>query len=182
MTPEKLAEFLEQQKRGNWIRTHELRRLQMKFPPWLWDACNNALEDDMNAGDRSYALNRVFNPVMATLPRYPIRPTVLLQPSPSIDALRSVLARAPDCANMYKDNFTGIDMTDHWNGAITYSWSNSYLDDLFNACIGVIREHGVGDSGWRTIRWEVYDMVRPLLDISCTSIQHVFSPTAFSVY
>jgi hypothetical protein len=107
MTPEKLAELVEKHKRDNWIRTPALRELQTQFSPWLWDACNDALDswDDMRADDRSYALNRVFKPqwpILATLPKYPARPTVRLQPSPSVDVLRSVLARAPDRAKMYE--------------------------------------------------------------------------------
>jgi hypothetical protein len=36
---------------------------------------------------------------------------------------------------------------------------------LFRALIDVIKEHGLGEGGWKSIRWEVYDKVRPILII-----------------
>ncbi|KAI0642897.1 hypothetical protein C8Q79DRAFT_1012905 [Trametes meyenii] len=43
------------------------------------------------------------------------------------------------------------------DGLEKYEWPSEYLESLFCALCDLITAHGVGDAGWRSIRWEVYD-------------------------
>jgi len=42
-------------------------------------------------------------------------------------------------------------------GDIHWNWASSYVKEVKDALIAVIREHGAGQDGWKTVRWEVYD-------------------------
>ncbi|KAJ6616349.1 hypothetical protein B0H10DRAFT_1949197 [Mycena sp. CBHHK59/15] len=111
--------------------TPRLLRLKEQFLSfnltWLWDAGNEALEDD---GEDDLL--------------------------PSFTALRDVLDRAAslrdeatrDQVDVNECGFTG----DH-----TYFWREVYMEELFKALIAVIKEHGLGEEGWKSARWEVYD-------------------------
>jgi hypothetical protein len=39
------------------------------------------------------------------------------------------------------------------------NWKGKSWDDVFQALIEVIKEHGVGDEGWALARWEVYNVI-----------------------
>jgi hypothetical protein len=52
---------------------------------------------------------------------------------------------------------------DGFTGESSFSWAKEYRVLLFRALIDVIKEHGLGEGGWKSIRWEVYDKVRPIL-------------------
>ena len=59
-----------------------------------------------------------------------------------------------------------------FQGTPDVSWGEEYLQDLFLALVDVIKERGVGKSGWESIRWEVYDKVcyligRDFIDSTC---------------
>ncbi|KZV90807.1 hypothetical protein EXIGLDRAFT_770476 [Exidia glandulosa HHB12029] len=85
---------------------------------------------------------------------YPPRPAERLPPSPSVDNLRAVLEDAPKWRGKAVG---GIDTDEDEEGNPSVAWADSYLEKLFPALVSVVREHGVGDAGWKTIRWEVYD-------------------------
>ncbi|KAH9891867.1 hypothetical protein C8Q73DRAFT_650476 [Cubamyces lactineus] len=152
-------------------RSPKLLRIKQQMPSWLWEACNRVLDrdDDFSIGDGIgpglYTRDRDREGPMATALRlaktYPPRPAGRLPSSPAIDSLRAILDEAP---RMPKDHgwgedVEGMEMTHHaWpDEDYTYEWNSSYLDRLFTALIEVIRMHGVGDDGWRSARWEVYD-------------------------
>lgn len=44
-------------------------------------------------------------------------------------------------------------------GNSTFSWTVPYLKEVLVSLINVIKEYGVDDAGWKSIRWEVYDKV-----------------------
>jgi len=74
-----------------------------------------------------------------------------------VDVLRAVLDRAP---STHYDRPPDEGMDSHSNGFtgdVTYEWGIQYLGSLFAALIEVINQHGLGDDGWKNIRWEVYD-------------------------
>lgn len=152
---------------------------------WVLEACNRALDWD----DKTYS-----NPYEGSFPLYdsprarakPMqealrfqatypssRPTVPLPASPTIEALRAILAEAPRLAKEQVHSFEpvpvlGIDATHHsWpEEDYSYEWATWYLTSLFNALCNVIIVHGTGEAGWLSIRWEVYDKVRTLPDLA----------------
>jgi hypothetical protein len=42
---------------------------------------------------------------------------------------------------------------------IWHDWDRTYFEEVFQALIEVIKQHGVGGEGWESARWEVYDKV-----------------------
>lgn len=93
--------------------------------------------------------------------------------SSSVDALRSVLDEAPmspfvsirkghgrskgGCDRYLHEDYDGF------TERSSYSWAEGYRDLVFQALIDVIKEHGLGDDGWKSVRWEVFDKVRLIL-------------------
>ncbi|KII86489.1 hypothetical protein PLICRDRAFT_125956 [Plicaturopsis crispa FD-325 SS-3] len=143
------------------VTTPKLLRLKPTFPPWLWEACNKAFTTvDQYPSLRNYRHEVAIACAQAQLGPYPPRPSAVLPSSTSVDALRAVLSRAPalrESHQMYPDAEDGVEYHEDFTGDIDYYWNEPYLNDLFNALIAVIEEHGVGNSGWRNVRWEVYD-------------------------
>lgn len=148
--------------------------LSAKFPPWIWSACNNALhslERDPENGIRFSTASRqaCLNFALKQLPTYPPRPSVTLHSSPTLERLRSLLAEAPSRNSPKgKDGYPQglwLDETDHIDGETFWEWTKSYTDRIFGALIALIEERGVGEDGWESARWEVYDKVR----FSCLS-------------
>lgn len=148
----------------------KLAEIRRRFSdPWIFDACEKGLNHlglDPEIYDCAYTVKdrlRVFPQALTELNQYPKRPVELLPPSPSVDALRMVLSEAP-----YKPEDGGEcprDMElieDGASGDSWYKWSDAYTDRLFVALAEVIRAHGVGENGWESARWEVYDKVKPL--------------------
>ncbi|KII86494.1 hypothetical protein PLICRDRAFT_700534 [Plicaturopsis crispa FD-325 SS-3] len=142
-----------------WVATPDLFRLKMTFAPWMWQACNRALKDvpeytSYSNKERHTALGLVE----ANLGRYPPRPVVPLPPSPSLDALRAVLERAP-CSQGVADDKPppGITYCHRNEKEVVHLWNSLYLEELFSALVDVIQHHGVEDAGWCSARWEVYD-------------------------
>lgn len=82
----------------------------------------------------------------------------MLISSLSVDALQAVQERAPNTErNTSTEN---IDYQDNFQGkTIISSWTVSYLKEVSVALINVIKEHGVDDAGWKSVRWEIYDKV-----------------------
>ncbi|KAM5535803.1 hypothetical protein V8D89_010526 [Ganoderma adspersum] len=118
---------------------------------WLWDACNHALNADIEPTDFVMEGGRLFRRVrdrvrptkdaLEMTKMYPMRPDKLLPPSPSVNKLRAVLAALPRLP-------TG-DIEWH-------EWSAECLAQLFAAILDVVDEH---KTGWATVRWEIYDKV-----------------------
>ncbi|KII86493.1 hypothetical protein PLICRDRAFT_56190 [Plicaturopsis crispa FD-325 SS-3] len=141
-----------------WTLSADLLHIKRSWVPWLWEAFNMALEPIApgqpvysNSERRSNLKHGLFE-----LSPYEARPDALLASSPSVDALRAVLDRAPSHKGAPQDipppglAIYGNDMT----GAV-YSWGPDYLEDVFNALLHVIDAHG--KEGWCSARWEVYD-------------------------
>lgn len=140
-----------------------LQALKQRFPtPWMWERCNEALgdrDDDTTFHTTSAGRVKQLNNAIKDLDLYdyPARPAHLVPSSHSVDQLREVLSRAPrpntddPGIEEHFDGFTG----DTW-----WTWQVSYYDELFRALNDVIDVHGVGDDGWKSVRWEVYDKVR----------------------
>lgn len=154
-----------------------LLRLEQEMPQWLWDACNRAMDrEDGLANEYEGEVGRYVRMTDRESPLgsaahglaklYPPRPMERLPASPSVDRLRGVLAEAPSLPLRLEcgEEVDGMRMT-HTNYPeedYQYEWAPHYLDRLFAALIAVIEAHGIGDAGWRSVRWEVYDKVGPV--------------------
>ena len=151
-----------------------LYRIKQAMAPWLWLECNNALDSLYLLDELSMNCFMPFrereDPMKTALqvlaPTYPSRPAGRLSSSPSVDELRAVLQRAP-CPPPQRHEDFGRDLDglslrhSSWPEDETwYEWSEYYLEELFSVLIAVINAHGVGDGGWRAVRWEAYDRVR----------------------
>jgi len=150
-----------------------LQDIKDRFPTgseWLWESCNEKLDPvdptsmDMKLAERARVLRLVLdNPSQGGLAPYPPRPPPgsLVSPSESVDKLRMTLAQAPripkDGNGM--DEIVGMVRYETWHPEwdIWYDWDKNYYNEVFQALIGVVEQHGVGDEGWASARWEVYD-------------------------
>ena len=139
--------------------------------PWLWQAYNKALDRHnargLELGYLPFSTNaqreRPLVLALQVAKTYPPRPRDRLPSSASVDALRALLAQAasPPEEDDYGVQVEGLEYKyiafpeeTEW-----YEWSVDYLERVYSALVAVIKEHGQGDEGWRTIRWEVYDKV-----------------------
>lgn len=157
-----------------WNATPDLLLMKPSFPTWLWTKRHQRLDRSaeqegsiwrpgLNSRDREDRI-RV---ALQRLPGYPVRPESTLPASPSVDRLRQVLREAPSVAAYQRhtgpSKYEGIEWhEDGPSGETTYYWSNSYLERLFGALIEVVEAHGIGEHGWGTAGWEVYDKVHPI--------------------
>lgn len=150
-----------------------LQTVKDRFPPgsdWLWRRCNEVLDPpdpytmDISLHERARVLGLVLsNPRRGALIPYPRRPSESLPPSDSVDKLRAILAQAPripEYAN-YEDEIAGLDRHETWDPEwdVWYDWTNEYSNEVSEALVGVVKQHGVGDEGLASARWEVYDTV-----------------------
>lgn len=79
----------------------------------------------------------------------------VLDMSPSSFTLKEVLDRAPGLGS---DGDQYVDVVQHWPSGDKHAhWTNPYYTEVFQALIGVIREHGI--TGWKDARWTVHDAV-----------------------
>ncbi|KAH9891868.1 hypothetical protein C8Q73DRAFT_792187 [Cubamyces lactineus] len=149
-----------------------LSEIKMQMAPWLWTACNKAL-DGVDAADYPYngvdggSYSRPKDregPMQEALRlayKYPARGETPLPSSPAVDNLRAVLADAPRFPpdHLHGKHVDGMDMKEicspEYN--FVYEWETSYLDRVFTALMQVIHAHGTGADGWFSARWEVYD-------------------------
>ncbi|KAI0694703.1 hypothetical protein C8Q76DRAFT_634279 [Earliella scabrosa] len=151
-----------------------LLRIKQKMPEWIWKACNEALEwqdlrnyESLALGGRGFFVRDQDRegPMERALElsrRYPERPKDPLVSSPSVDMLREVLTTAPAIpkGEAYDEIIHELVRYEDFAGDVSYRWSDAYVGRICSALFGVIQEHGTGDEGWRTARWEVYDKVR----------------------
>lgn len=91
--------------------------------------------------------------------KYPPRPSAPVPASPAVDRLRAVLSEAPRPDPSVAKHPHGIDVHEDHEGDVSYSWAEEYLRDLLPALAAVIDAHGIGDAGWKGVRWEVYEKV-----------------------
>ncbi len=96
---------------------------------------------------------------------YPVRPAAPLPSSPAVDALREVLAAAPKLprrSDQLGGPVEGLELKDiGWPvDTMWYEWGSGYLHRLFAALDALKEAHGMGEQGWATARWEVYETVR----------------------
>lgn len=128
---------------------------------WLWMACNEALVREHPTRATEHA--DIMRCAMVYTLTYPVRPLQLPPSSPAMDALRAVLASAARYRKNDTDpervglQYTGVD--DPANHAWSYDWDEEYRFDLLEALQKVIDDRGMGELGWESARWEVYDTV-----------------------
>jgi hypothetical protein len=151
-----------------------LQAVRDRFPTgseWLWKRCNEVLDPcdpysiDMELRERARVLGLVLdNPRQGTLIPYPLRPPGSLVSSESVDKLRAILAQALRVprGGEGEDEIVGLVRHETWHPEwdVWYEWTGDYCDELFQALIEVVKQHGAGDEGWSLARWEVYDTVR----------------------
>ncbi|GJE94927.1 hypothetical protein PsYK624_111030 [Phanerochaete sordida] len=150
-----------------WTANAHLRHIKTLLPPWLWRACNTALDKTEDPPD---GFDDVLMPRVANWEReaalkgarrlagtYPVRPAVPHVPTPAVERLREVLEQAPKDK---KDKDMEVWENDSAEGS-SRNWSERYEAQLFAALIEVIEAHGV--AGWESVRWEVYDKYRDCL-------------------
>ena len=152
----------------------ELARIKQAMQPWLWDACTYALDVDIEPTNFIFESERLFRrmrdrvrpmkDVLEETKSYPMRPPQPLPPSAGVDKLRAVLAAS---AHLPKEMDFGIEVEGlayrscfSPNEIEWYEWSAEYLERLFAAILEVVDEHVLGEAGWATVRWEIYDRVR----------------------
>jgi hypothetical protein len=150
-----------------------LQAIRDCFPPgseWLWKRCNEVLDPDdpcsmdMELRERARVLGLVLdNPRRGVLTPYPLRPPRSLVSSESVDKLRAILAQAPRVPKdgNGEDEIVGLVRHETWDPEwdVWYDWTKDYYNDVFQALIEVVKQHGDGDEGWALARWEVYDTV-----------------------
>jgi hypothetical protein len=103
------------------------------------------------------------NPEEGILIPYLHCPSGSLASTESVDKLRETLAqvlRIPEDGNG-SDEIVGMVWyeTFHPEWDVSYDWDEIYYDEVFQMLIKVVKQHGVGDTGWASARWEVYDTV-----------------------
>jgi len=161
-----------------------LQSVKDRFPAgseWLWKTCNENLDPgwdslDMELAERARILGLVLdNPRRGALIPYPLRPPPgSLAPSESVDKLRVILARAPRIPQSHSgyDEVPGMDRHEYWDPEwdVQYDWNSDYRNEILEALIGVVKQHGAGDNGWALARWEVYDTVSIRLSLGFTGL------------
>ncbi|KAI0671209.1 hypothetical protein C8Q78DRAFT_974404, partial [Trametes maxima] len=144
--------------------SERLSKIQQEIPRWIWDECLRVLrrEDAITEcfsegyGSRYARPCDLERPMSLTVPfasRYDPRPDDFLPSSPTVDAVRALLEEAPQLYRPEGEEAMYYDP----DGLEKYEWPSEYLESLFCALCDLITAHGVGDAGWRSIRWEVYD-------------------------
>ncbi|PIL34995.1 hypothetical protein GSI_02782 [Ganoderma sinense ZZ0214-1] len=157
-----------------------LRDAKRDLAPWIWNACNAALDAVLLAGhvplcaqdltpEREAAMKCATSTFGASRQLYADRPNQPLGPSPSILTLRNVLSEAPIIPHepgslKWGTPVEGLDL----NGTDKlqhYDWGTGYLERVFSAACGVLEELGPDAGGWASTRWEVYDKYSQSLDL-----------------
>ncbi|KAL0947275.1 hypothetical protein HGRIS_013396 [Hohenbuehelia grisea] len=171
------------QKPPKWEETPQLRDLKTQFPPWVWEACNDALDRShpgsrlamypgssqaFSAKERVLALRDALD----VFQRYPTRPRIEFPSSPRVDALRALLDDAPMLAEAAADQEGDKEGDSVESRTVKFMtrenlvvevvtewfWPSSFIDRLYLALAEVIFDHE--EEGWQSVRWEVYDKYR----------------------
>ncbi|PIL35061.1 hypothetical protein GSI_02848 [Ganoderma sinense ZZ0214-1] len=145
-----------------------LRGLKASLAPWIWNACNVALDHVFLHGriplmscelvsDREPAMRLALS-FIHSHPIYSERPTQPLGSSPSMTQLRAVLNQAPIAPAPGSPRWGArIDGLVFDEEGSYYEWDRDFLERVFGAACGVVEELGTGDAGMRSARWEIYD-------------------------
>ncbi|KAL1937840.1 hypothetical protein VTO73DRAFT_12860 [Trametes versicolor] len=118
-------------------RSRVLLAIKRHMDGWLWKVCNEALVMEHPAMATEHA--DIMRCAIVYILPYPTRPAQLPPSSPAMDYLRAMLASA---TRYRKDD------TDAQRVGLQYTG----VDDP-----KVIDDHGMGELGWESARWEVYD-------------------------
>lgn len=127
---------------------------------WLWDTCLRSLMD--------LPLKKPHSSVIVVYRQlqyngYPPRVPLPEPLPPAFKALRTLLDDAPtESHGLFPEgkvaNYTTV--TYHClEEEEEYFWARQYFRRVYKALIHIIEEHGVGDEGWGSARWMVYDQV-----------------------
>ncbi|KAJ7579283.1 hypothetical protein C8J56DRAFT_341280 [Mycena floridula] len=155
-------------------------KLKAAFPRYLWVYFNKAADPPVNTDDaynfdtKEKVSTRVpkIKRAKEQIDKYPDRPEETLNitnitTSKSKAALRAILEEAPDTDKTMGDSqHLEVEIL-YPQDETAYSWKKEYLDKLYDALFDVIQEHGLGDEGWRSLRWEVYDKYVVCLKTMC---------------
>ena len=149
-----------------------LRDAKRTLQPWVWNACNIALDHVFLDGqaplsakdltrDREVAMKLAVTFFSTHRQLYPGRPDEALPPSPSVEALRKVLSEAPIAPRprsaQWGAPLQGLVFVRN-EAYEYYDWNAEYLERVFTAARDVVGKHGACD-GWAKARWDVYDKV-----------------------
>ncbi|KAJ7107722.1 hypothetical protein C8R44DRAFT_804146 [Mycena epipterygia] len=139
-----------------------MQTLQREFASmnctWLWDAATRVLAFPSNISDwclltvveREAALRALLE-IART---YPPRPVTPPPTSPVYEVLRALLQRAPSLTDGTRCKLV---LHEFFGGRRIWLWDADCMSELFAALISIINEHGCGEQGWMSVRWEVYD-------------------------
>ncbi|KAI9065984.1 hypothetical protein FKP32DRAFT_430268 [Trametes sanguinea] len=177
-------------------RSVKLLRIKEQLPLWLWKACNFRLEcNSYSDGDtglhgstkaREAALELVLACNFAA--QYPPRADELppLPSSPALEALRDVLKDAPRSPPSHSKDYgkeaKGLRLEEKdypYEDLTFYDWDLEYHRRLYTSLKAFIDIHGMGDDGWATIRWEIYQTYCDTLErgIQCDKLEAPGPPT-----
>ncbi|KAF5340380.1 hypothetical protein D9611_007851 [Ephemerocybe angulata] len=131
---------------------------------WLWDACNEHIFVAAKEGVWVRDLERWLNAALTKLPRYPRRISPPETPSPSFQALKDVLSKAPERGwggfpHNNEENARTDDSIGYPEDHASF-WSQEYFAKVYQALMDIIISHGTGPEGWGSARWLVYDQYR----------------------
>lgn len=166
------------------MNNHVMIAAKDALPAWFWISCNLALNRALSSGalpgrgasasvERVYAMRaacKFFNEHRARYASRPAAPIASARVSggEELDLLPKFRLWL-GCAPRISGNSRG---TDTWgppnckDGLVFrsggYEWDAEYLEELFRQLCGLVDALGLGDDGWRSLRWEVYHQVRAL--------------------
>ncbi|KAJ7662265.1 hypothetical protein B0H17DRAFT_1144442 [Mycena rosella] len=133
------------------------REFQSHNYKWLWDAAIREFAFPSDIPTWSHltptAKEKALRELLRIARTYPPRPTPPSPASPTYTRLHDVLQRAPSLTHRRLGDF----VLHEFFGGRRWLWTAEYMSDLFAALIAIINEHGSGEEGWMSARWEVYD-------------------------
>ena len=150
-----------------------MHAVKNELPDWFWMVCNMIMNDLLEEGklptvirpERVVAMQcalRFFHQhsYYAGRPEKPLATGKSL----SLNIYRAILRVAPSVPEQtseWSDPVKGLEFRESGTEEPDYyQWDTKYRDRIFNALSRLIKEAGTGDSGWGSVRWEVYYKVR----------------------
>ncbi|TFK84282.1 hypothetical protein K466DRAFT_602127 [Polyporus arcularius HHB13444] len=148
------------------------------LPPWFWLECNVAIDRALYNGERPsgepgsatrerlYAISaaqKFFHRHSARYSGCPARPLDLghrLGPKPyALWTFRGLLQEAPTISATLRDTDASGPPRDRLlfhAASADCQWGRGYLEELFGKLCRLVKELGLEDDGWKSLRWEIY--------------------------